>query len=96
MAGSPQHSTLVAATVTTLTFDPDFNWVEVLNVDGAAAVYFRADSTAPTVGGTGCHVLPAAIGSLAVKVFTDGATVVKLISAGTPQVSVRGSVEQFA
>ncbi len=91
MTASPTHSTLVADTVTTVTFDTNFGRVEVLNVDGAAAVYFRVDGVAPTVAGTGSHVLPAAIGSLEVADGTSGqATVVKLISAGTPKVSVRG------
>lgn len=90
MAASPQHATLVASTVTTLTFNVDFNRVEVLNVDGAAEVYFTMDGTAPTVGGTGCHVLPAAIASCEAEPTTSGATVVKLISSGTPKVSVRG------
>lgn len=90
MAASPQHATLVASTVTTLTFDVDFNRVEVMNLDGAAEVYFTASTTAPTVGGTGCHVLPAVISSCEVEPTTSGATVVKLISAGTPKVSVRG------
>lgn len=89
MAGSPQHATLVAATVATLTFDYDAGEVEVLNVDGAAAVYVRTDGTDPTVAGTGCDVLPAAIGYARLKVRTDGNTVVKLISSGTPKVSVK-------
>lgn len=90
MAGSPQHATLVADTVTTLTFDTDFRLVEVVNVDGVAEVYFRFGGTAPTVGGVGCHVLPAAVGSVEIEPRTSGATVCKLISAGTPKVSVRG------
>lgn len=90
MAGSPQHATLVAATVTTMTFDVDFGEMEVLNVDGAAEVYFRFGTTAPTVGGTGCQVLPAAIGSVNVKPSTSGPTVLKFISSGTPKVSARG------
>lgn len=89
MAGSPQHVTLVANTVATLTFDSDAGEVEVLNVDGADAVYVRTDGVAPVVGGTGCDVLPAAIGFVRLKVSTDGPTVVKLISAGTPKVSVK-------
>ncbi len=91
MAGSPQHATLVADTVATLTFDKNFARIEVLNVDGAAAIYFRSDGVAPTVAGTGCHVVPAAIGSVEVDDDTAGqVSVVKLISAGTPKVSVRG------
>ena len=90
MAGSPQHATLVAAAVTTLTFDEDYGVVEVLNVDGAAAVYFTVDGSAPAVAQTGSHVLPAAIGGVEIEPVTSGVTVVKLISAGTPKVSVRG------
>ncbi len=95
MAGSPQHATLVGGVVTTLTFDVDFNRLEFVNVDGADAVYIRTGSTSnpptdPAVAGTGCHVLPAAICAMELDIYTAGATVVKLISAGTPKVSVRG------
>lgn len=94
MPASPQHATLVASTVTTLTFDSDFARVEVLNVTGSAAVYFSVDGSTPTVAGTGFHVVPATIGALEVPTpeNTGGNTVVKLISAGTPGVSVRGVV----
>lgn len=86
------HGTLVAATVDTVTFTGiDFNEVEVLNRNGAAEIYFTVDGTAPTVGGTNCYVLPAAITSAIVGVPTTGATVVKLISAGTPTYSVSGT-----
>jgi hypothetical protein len=63
MAGSPQHATLVADTVSTFTLDTDFRLVEVLNVDGAAAVYFTVDGADPEVAGEGSNVLPAAIGA---------------------------------
>jgi hypothetical protein len=89
MAGSPQHVTLTAATVAALSFDDDFNRFEVLNVDGAAAIYFRFDGEDPDVAETGSHVLPAAIGSVEIQVAPES-SVVKLISAGTPKVSVRG------
>jgi hypothetical protein len=89
MTASPTHVTLTANTVTTVTLDNDFKNVEVLNVDGSAAIYFTVDGTTPTVEGNGCNVLPAAIGALTVWAgrSTD---VVKLISTGTPKVSVRG------
>ncbi len=103
MAAGPLHWTLSAATVKTLTLDlvdpkqgnlsfgdPVKPRVEVTNVDGAAAVYFTTNGADPTVGGDGCHVLPAAIGAVEVNDETPGATsVIKLISAGTPKVSVR-------
>lgn len=92
MAGSPQHVTLVASTVTTLTFDQPFDRIEVLNVDGVAAVYFLVDSgaTDPVVAATGTGVLPAAVGSVEVEPPSNRNTQVKLISVGTPKVSVRG------
>jgi len=84
-----QHATLVANTVTTLTFTTNGGRVEVLNADGAADVYFRTDGTNPTVGGTNCHLVPAAVNSLEVADETTDNTNVRLISAGTPRVSVR-------
>lgn len=89
MAGTPQHATLVASTVTTFTFDSAFTAVEVLNVNGAAEVYFTTNGATPTIGGIGSDVLPACIGSLVVQPSAAGNTVVKLISAGTPKVSAR-------
>jgi hypothetical protein len=90
MAGSPQHATLVADTVTTFTFDEDYNSVEAFNVDGAERVYFTVDGTDPDIAATGSEVLPAAIGGLVVDVPVSGVTVVKLKSVGVPAVSVRG------
>jgi hypothetical protein len=92
MAASPQHATLAAGVVTTLTFDEDFGTVEVMNVDGADKVYFTVGdgSAVPVVGATGSHVLPAAIGAVEIQPPTGKNTVVKLISAGAPSVSVRG------
>jgi hypothetical protein len=90
VAGSPQHLTLAANTVATVTFDDDFPAVEVTNVDGAARVYFRADKTNPGVAATGSHVIPAAIGSLSVPAPTTGATEVRLIASAACAVSVRG------
>lgn len=103
MAAGPLHTTLVADTVTTLTLDvadprpdnlsfgtPAKPQVGVLNVTGTAEVYFTTDGTTPTVGGNACHILPAVISALTVNDETPGSTsVIKLISAGTPRVSVR-------
>lgn len=94
MAASPQHITLTGGVVETVTFDYAFEFLEVLNVDGAAAVYFTLDGTTPAVGATGTEVLPAAISSLATFRSTfqtpNGGRIVKLISSGTPQISVAG------
>jgi hypothetical protein len=99
-----QHATLVANIVTTLTLtapDPQADLVsfaaprpariEVLNVSGTAKVYFTVDGSTPTVGGANCMLLPAAVCALTVADETPGPTsTVKLISSGTPDVSVRG------
>ncbi|MFC3736526.1 hypothetical protein [Paractinoplanes deccanensis] len=95
----------MANTVTTLTLDlpdpvgnvasfetPPKARVGVINLSGAAEVYFTTDGSTPTVGGDGCHVLPAVVSALEVYDGTPGPTsVVKLISAGTPRVSVRAT-----
>jgi hypothetical protein len=96
MGVSPQHETLVASAITTFTFDQEYPVVEVLNVDGAALVWFRGDGTDPVAAEDGTHVLPAAIGAL--KIYTRPVSVpgvglrtqVKVVSPGTPLVSVRG------
>lgn len=87
---NPQHFTLVAATVKTFTLDADYGEVELTNVDGAAAVYFTTNGTTPVAAADGTYVLPAAIGRLTVKPHTQGVSVVKAISTGTPKISVRG------
>lgn len=89
MTASPAHVTLTANTVATVTLDANYSNVEVLNVDGAAPIYFTVDGTTPTVEGNGCNVLPAAISALTVWAGTQVDTI-KLISAGTPKVSIRG------
>lgn len=88
---NPQHVTLVASTVSTITIPASApHRVEILNVDGAAAVYATVDGSTPTVAGDGCWVLPAAINSLELdpQVPASGNATVKLISSGTPKVSV--------
>ncbi len=85
-----RHVTLVASTVSTVNVTSNAGRVEVVNVDGAAAVYFTVDGSTPTVGGNDCHVLPATISGVEVDDETSGTnSVVKLISAGTPKVAVR-------
>ncbi|MFF3998531.1 hypothetical protein ACFYX8_35145 [Streptomyces cyaneofuscatus] len=80
--------TLAAATVCTIRFPDDVDEIEVLSHDGAAAVYFTVDGTTPVVEGRGSRVIPAAISSAQVEPPTAGPTTVKLISAGTPRISV--------
>lgn len=89
--------TLVANTVTNVDLAGKGSVVEVLNVDGAEAVYFRVGDTgvtAPTVKGDDCDVVPKGVGTLSVYADPAGASVddavrVKLISPGTPTVSVK-------
>lgn len=91
MAGSPQHATLVASTVTTITFDAQaFNRIEVVNVTGTASVYFTVNGDTPVVKATGTHVVTAGVGhakELPEESLGRVATV-KLISTGTPDVCV--------
>lgn len=84
-----QHVTLVAATVARVDLPTNPGRIEVLNRDGAAEVYFTVNGKTPTVGGNDTYVLPAAISSVEVsRPRTTSAAVVKLISTGTPKVSV--------
>lgn len=84
--------TLVASTVDTVTIHRDCDSVEVLNVDGAAAIFFTTDGSTPTVNGAKTTRVPASAGaSAAVDVQGGGETVVKLISSGTPSYDVTGS-----
>lgn len=88
-----EHATLVADTVKTITLDGDYQSLEVVNVDGAAIVYFTVNQDDdPEVEGDGTIVLPAAIAGFEMhgEVAGSGSTVVKLISAGTPKIAVRG------
>lgn len=85
-----RHVTLVASTVSTVNLTTNAGRIEVVNVDGAAAVYFTTDGSDPTVAGDDTHVLPAAVSGVEVDDETAGTTsTVKLISSGTPTVSVR-------
>jgi hypothetical protein len=90
---SPRYATLAAGVVSTVTFDADYEQVELLNTDGAAEVSVRVGTTGvadPVAGATGVELLPAAIGSLLLDVHTSGPTVVKLLAASAGRVCVRG------
>ena len=84
-----KHGTLTATTVASVTITPSADEIEVVNVDGAAAIYFTADGSTPTVEGDDCEVVPATIGVLRVATPGDAPYTVKLISSGTPKYSVR-------
>jgi hypothetical protein len=84
-----KHLTLTANTVATVDFTINAVRVEVTSRDGIAEVYFTTDGTAPTVGGDNTHMLTATISALEVADERGGNSQVKLISSGTPAVSVR-------
>lgn len=80
--------TLVANQVDTVQFPDDVDEIEILSHDGVAPIYFTVDGSTPAVEGRGSRVLPAAITSVQVEPPTAGPTIVKIVSAGTPKVSV--------
>jgi hypothetical protein len=86
--------TLVADVVTTVTLTQSWQFVEVVIQSGAAAVYFTTNGDAPTKEGDDVYPVAAAVGAsrkVRVAQGSDTTTVVKLISGGTPVVSVIGS-----
>ncbi|GGM75644.1 hypothetical protein GCM10012275_52930 [Longimycelium tulufanense] len=80
--------TLSANVETDVQFADDLVAVEVLSHDGAAAVYLTVDGSAPAVEGDNCHVLPAVVGAIQLEPPTYTGTRVRMISAGTPTLSV--------
>jgi hypothetical protein len=84
-----RHGTLEPDEIEEVNLGVDVGEVEVMNVDGAEAIYVRTDGEDPEVEGEDSYVIPAVIGSTAIiPVRTAGPTVVKLISAGTVAFSV--------
>lgn len=82
--------TLTADTVDTVVFDgTDLDSVQVISLDGAAAIWYTLDGSTPTVGGANCYVVPATVAVDTQEPPTSGQTVVTLISAGTPVVRVQ-------
>lgn len=86
---NPQHHTLTAGVEYVFTLDADYATVEILG-DGTAKTWIRFGTTPVTVGADGAHLLPAAIGSITREPKTAGATLVRVISDGTPLISVTG------
>lgn len=85
--------TLTPDTVDTVNFARDCAEVEVLNINGAGALYFTVDGSTPTVAGKNTHLVPAAAGAgKRVGVRGGGLTAVKLISAAATSYSVEGSL----
>lgn len=88
-----RHGTLEPLRVGEVNLGVDVGQVEVMNVDGGGELYFRVDGLDPQIGGDDCYVVPAISGaSLDVKVTTQGATVVKLVSTGGARYAVMAEV----
>jgi hypothetical protein len=88
------HSALVASTVDTVTINHGFEFVEIINRNGTAEIFFTLDGTTnPTVAGADCYIIPGAITSRirANPLGSRNTTVVKLISSGTPNYTVQGA-----
>lgn len=80
--------TLTANTVETFVFTDNVGAVQVVS-DGVAAVYFTTDGSEPTVAGDNCYLLPAGTMAVDDRVTSNSPRdVVKVISSGTPTVSV--------
>lgn len=85
--------TLAANQVSTVSFTDNIRAVDVIS-DGAAPVYYTVDGSTPTVAGAGCYLIPAGVTGVDTRDTTNSGNtsvldVVKLISAGTPTVSVQ-------
>jgi len=79
---------LAASTVDTVTFSDNVGAVQIVT-DGSAAVYYTIDGTTPTVAGANTFMIPAALSVDERSMPNFGSDVVKLISAGTPTLSVQ-------
>lgn len=80
--------TLAAGTVDTVQFADDCRKVEIVS-NGTASLYVTVDGSTPTVSGPKTYIMPAG-GPMARVIESPDpkATVVQLISAGTPTYSV--------
>jgi hypothetical protein len=83
---------LVASTADTVTFNDNVQVVQIVNPgDNSADVWVRGDGTAPTVPSAGAstaalRVIPGSVLDLELRNQTDS---VKVISSGTPTISVQ-------
>jgi hypothetical protein len=84
-----KHGTLTANTAASVQLDPYGEAIEVVNVDGADAIYFTVDGTTAVIGADDTEVVPATIAALRVGTAGDQPYTVSMISAGTPKYSVR-------
>ena len=86
-----QAFTLTATTVDTVTLTGYTRAVDIIT-DGAAVAYYTTDGSTPTVAGPNTRILPAAAAVAHVNLGSvNGDGVVKVISSGTPTLSVEKS-----
>jgi hypothetical protein len=84
--GTPKFA-LVAGQVSTVTFAEDISTLEVYT-DGTAEVWWTADGSTPNAATGHGYFLPAFPSAEDREPPTGGATVIKLVSTGTPMVRV--------
>jgi hypothetical protein len=82
---------LTAETVDEVIFFDALKAVEVTS-DGTAKIYFTVDGSTPTVAGPNTHEIPAVAATRTVVAPESDGTVVKLISAATPEYSVARAI----
>jgi hypothetical protein len=75
---------MVASTVDTVTFFDKPSYVMIVT-DGTSKIYFTTDGTTPTVSGPKTYIMPA---TPCTRTMDHGDGPVKMISSGTPTVSV--------
>lgn len=83
------HATLTASSVSTINLNSQYyRKIEIVNRGDVEAFYTLDDST-PTVEGDNSIVLPAR-SAVVEEWYGDTTPTVKIISTGTPKISVRG------
>lgn len=80
----------LSGTATSIATPVGFGQMEIVNIAGTAPVFYTTDGTTPvTTGSSTTRVIPAAGAVDIVNIKTDGTTVIKALSSGTPTISVQ-------
>jgi hypothetical protein len=79
--------TLTPNVVESFRFPDNVAQLEILS-DGASDIYFTVDGTTPTIGHPKSYRIQSVMGSTIMTPTASGPTFVKMISEGTPNVSV--------
>lgn len=93
MVSPPQYKTLAPGVVTTVTLPESEDHIEVVNVNGAGAVYFRLDGTDPDIDTDGSYFVNGSVGAFLEVYYGDEGrptNTVKLKSSAAVKVTVRG------